>query len=256
MARARQHRRRQRVGQAAADTVTAGGGAADGLHSRWGHRTPQSRRSHSKLPGPGPGPTGLTGINVLGWGCTAGVAGIAADSRHVWAACSDGLMFELDAATGAPVRVLTGHRYGFSSPGAIAADGARIWVANAAGNSVTELNAVTGTPVRVLTGHRYGFNGPAAILADGARIWVANADGNSVTELDAITGAPVRVLTGHRYGFSSPGAIAADGARIWVSNYNGDSVTELNATTGTPVMNGSPYGFNSPAAVAADGTRV
>jgi DNA-binding beta-propeller fold protein YncE len=94
---------------------------------------------------------------------------------------------ELNTATGAPVRVLHGPRYGFSHPVAIAADGARIWVANApySGGSVTELNAATGAPVRVLDGPSYGFDYPDAVAADGARIWVANANDDSVTEFPA-----------------------------------------------------------------------
>jgi DNA-binding beta-propeller fold protein YncE len=91
---------------------------------------------------------------------------------------------ELNAATGAPIRVLTGPGYRFSFPAAIAADGARIWAANA-GGSVTELNAATGAPIRVLTGPSYRFSSPLAIAADGARIWVANHDGYSVTEFPA-----------------------------------------------------------------------
>jgi hypothetical protein len=48
---------------------------------------------------------------------------------------------ELDAATGAPIRVLTGPRYKFNWPAGIAADGTRIWVINNGGSSVTEFPA-------------------------------------------------------------------------------------------------------------------
>jgi DNA-binding beta-propeller fold protein YncE len=77
--------------------------------------------------------------------------------------------------------VLSGHRYKFNNPAAIAAAGTGVWVANHSG-SVTELNASTGTLVRVLSGPGYGFNNPAAIAADGTRVWVANYGGDSVTE--------------------------------------------------------------------------
>ena len=50
-------------------------------------------------------------------------------------------MTELNAVTGTPVRVLTGHRYEFSSPAAVAADGTRIWVTNYQVDSVTEFPA-------------------------------------------------------------------------------------------------------------------
>jgi DNA-binding beta-propeller fold protein YncE len=162
---------------------------------------------------------------------------ISADSRHAWLMCSDGIMFELDAATGTPIRVLTGPRYQFNRPDAIAADGTRVWVANygsgvgnARGGSVTELNAATGAPIRVLTESGYGFNGPSAIALDGTRVWVTNDpynSGGSVTELNAATGAPIRVLTGPSYPFSGLGAIATDGTRVWVTNTRAGWLTEF-----------------------------
>jgi DNA-binding beta-propeller fold protein YncE len=85
---------------------------------------------------------------------------------------------ELSAVTGAPIRVLTGSGYGFNGPGAIAVDGAHVWVTNtgdvASGGSVTELSAAIGSPTRVLTGPRYPFSGPGAIATDGTRVWVTN----------------------------------------------------------------------------------
>jgi hypothetical protein len=52
-----------------------------------------------------------------------------------------GSVTELNAATGAPIRILTGPKYRFNNPAAIAADGTRIWVANNMGYSVTEFPA-------------------------------------------------------------------------------------------------------------------
>jgi hypothetical protein len=62
MARARQHRRRQRIAQAAADTISAaGGGAFVGLHFRWPTGTSQPPPGQPGPPGPDPGPAGLAG---------------------------------------------------------------------------------------------------------------------------------------------------------------------------------------------------
>src|SRR5215470_1228754 len=73
LARARQHRRHQRIAQAAADTTAAGGGgAAARPHSPWPTGTQRHRPGHHEIPGPGP--AGLHGPNVLGWRC-APVAG-------------------------------------------------------------------------------------------------------------------------------------------------------------------------------------
>jgi hypothetical protein len=183
MARARQHRRRQRIAQAAADTITAagGGGAAARLHLRGRPGTRQ----------PGPGPAGLTGINILGGGCATGYGTIASDSRHVWVSCPGGLMFELDAATGTRVHVLTEPTYLVHYAAiytAVATDGRHVWVTNDPGDgggSVTELDATTGTLIRVLTGSRYKFRVPTAITTDGAHVWVTNGNSDSVTEFPA-----------------------------------------------------------------------
>jgi DNA-binding beta-propeller fold protein YncE len=62
------------------------------------------------------------------------------DGTDVWVANMGGLT-ELNAATGAPIRVVTGPSYEFDDPSAIAADGAHLWVANSGADSVTELPA-------------------------------------------------------------------------------------------------------------------
>ena len=55
LARARQHRRHQRIAQAAADTTAAGGGgAAAPPHLPWPTGTHHSRRGHHDLPAPAP----------------------------------------------------------------------------------------------------------------------------------------------------------------------------------------------------------
>jgi hypothetical protein len=50
-----------------------------------------------------------------------------------------GSVIELNASTGAPVRVFSGPEYTFNAPDPIAASGHRPFVANQGGDSVTEL---------------------------------------------------------------------------------------------------------------------
>jgi hypothetical protein len=185
--------------------------------------------------------------------------GIAVDSRHVWVTNGDSnSVTELDAATGAWVRTLSGSRYGFKQPVGIVDDGAHIWVTNTQGNSVTELSADDGSLLRILSGGRYGFNGPQIIMDDGAHLWVGNASGNSLTELDASQGAWMRTLSGGQYGFNYPLGIAFDGTHIWVTNFHGKSVTEVNASTGAwaRTLSGGDYRFNQPAGIAVDDTDI
>jgi hypothetical protein len=44
---------------------------------------------------------------------------------------------ELDAATGALVKMIRGSSYGFDRPVSVSSDGKDVWVANYAGNTVT-----------------------------------------------------------------------------------------------------------------------
>jgi len=150
LARARQHRRHQRIAQAGADTIAAGGGgAAAPPHSPWPTGTRQHRPGHHEFPRPGP--AGLNGINVLGWGCTPlGSQAIAAAGRHVWVVCAEGTVLEFDAVTGTFVANLASPGLGNlrHPPAAVASDGRHVWVTNPVGGWVTELDAASGALVR------------------------------------------------------------------------------------------------------------
>jgi streptogramin lyase len=78
--------------------------------------------------------------------------------------------------------ILSGRSTGFAAPSAILAAGDMLWVASAAGQSVTEIDTSTGA-AQTLAGPRYHFASPAALAASGPDIWVANPDTDSVTEL-------------------------------------------------------------------------
>ena len=147
----------------------------------------------------------------------------------------------------------------FNSPDAVAVQGARVWVANGGGNSVTEINANTGALIRIISASRYQLNEPQAIAATGATVWVLGSNdvsNTAVTEIDAATGALVRVLEGSRYQFTGTGAIAASGNAVWVANQ--DSVTEIDAATGAlvRVLQGSRYQFNELQEIAISGNTV
>lgn len=264
MARARQQRRRQRFAQSAADTIAAGGGATAGLHSPWRIRTGQARPRRRKLPGPDP--KTLTGINVLGWGCRGGARNTATDGRHTWVTCNLGNTFELDAATGAPIRDLDAATYHLSNPDAIASDGRHVWVTDdpaGRGGFMTELDGTTGTPIRELAGPGYRFNRPVAVAEDRAHLWVANdpvRSGGAVAELDAATGKPIRTLTRPDYLATEPAGLAADGTRIWTTGTElcHAAVTELDTATGKPIriLKGPSYPLVQPTAITTDGSHI
>jgi hypothetical protein len=82
--------------------------------------------------------------------------GIVISGANVWVTNTDerqidgNSVTELNAATGAVVRVLKSAKDQFKGPWGIASGDNHIWVANSGGNSVTELNASDGSLVRVI----------------------------------------------------------------------------------------------------------
>jgi len=90
-----------------------------------------------------------------------------------------------------PIRIIATRDAGLTGgSGALAADGARFWVAG--DRSVTELNASDGRTVRVLPAARLGIRDPAPAVADGNDLRIASAcelGGIAAAELNASTGA-------------------------------------------------------------------
>lgn len=69
---------------------------------------------------------------------------MSSDGRHVWIANSSGnSVTELDASTGALVKLIKGDRYGFDGPTGISPDGTDVWVCNTADDSLTGFPAET-----------------------------------------------------------------------------------------------------------------
>src|SRR5215469_2760898 len=77
----------------------------------------------------------LSGPHVFGWGLSLPISD-SSDGTHVWVAnraggtTHQGSVTELDAATGALVRVIRGAQYGFNMPYAVSSDGTHVWAAN------------------------------------------------------------------------------------------------------------------------------
>jgi outer membrane protein assembly factor BamB len=91
---------------------------------------------------------------------------------------------ELDASSGAVVRVLRSAAYRLDLPVAFVADGQDLYVVNTT-NSVTELSMRTGALLHVFRGTRYHFDDPVCATRAGANLWIANALGQSITEFAA-----------------------------------------------------------------------
>jgi hypothetical protein len=153
---------------------------------------------------------------------------------------------EINATTGALIRVITARRYDLLGPVGITTRGNTVWVANSGATgeqigSVTEINATTGALVRVVAGSRYQLDGPTGIAITGNTVWVAN--GGSVTEINATSGALIRVITARRYQLNGLIGIAATGNAVLTATDpeggNVQTVTEINARTGALIRVGS-----------------
>jgi hypothetical protein len=84
--------------------------------------------------------------------------GTASESR-------ESSVVELNATSGAVVRVISGSEYRFGFIVAMAVTGKDLFVASSfVGQSVTEINLSTGVLVRVYSAPRYGFDGPSAMV--------------------------------------------------------------------------------------------
>jgi 6-phosphogluconolactonase (cycloisomerase 2 family) len=79
--------------------------------------------------------------------------------------------------------VVSGPRYHFNSPIALASDGSHVWVANSGSDTVTAANASNGSWVRTAAGSSLGLSNPRALVIARQRVWVANNNSDSLTEL-------------------------------------------------------------------------
>jgi hypothetical protein len=187
-------------------------------------------------------------------------SGIAYAAEHIWVTNRAGnSVTEIDPTNGAWLHTFHGTPYSFDAPDAVIADGAVLFVANAAG-SITELGAGSGNAITVLTGSQYGFSDPVALARSGGTILVVNA-GNptskgSVTEIDAATGAVERVASGPTYGFDSPDAVAADSGNAFVSDRASNGVTEINVATGHLVAHVAGSGLDRPDGIGISSGHV
>ncbi len=157
-----------------------------------------------------------------------------------------GSVTELNASSGAMVKLIWGAAYQFDIPVAVAVGvgGGQLFVANQGTGRgfVTELSAETGSLVRVFSGARYHLAFLQALAASGDHLFVAGVPscsggglcrGGEVTELDIQSATVARVMSGPSYDFDMVDALALRGSTLFVANGNGNSTTEVSTVTGS-----------------------
>ena len=84
---------------------------------------------------------------------------------------------EVDAQTGAIMRVISEKSYGLNGPIALAFSGQHVWIANHFGSTVTEVHSPTGRLDHVISGSPYQLDAPGSIVAHGSNLWVLSGGG-------------------------------------------------------------------------------
>jgi hypothetical protein len=199
---------------------------------------------------------------------------IAADGRHVWVLNGNDSATELDARTGARIKILSAARYGFNATfndtAGIVDDGVDVWVGNE--NSVTEINAADGALVRTLrvpaSANLHGWY--TALVRAGGQLWGASPDTcrpycvsssdtgfyASVIEFGASDGSYVRAISKNT--IQAPVALASDGAHVWLvgSDVHGKGTTgtviELDASDGRQLWSAPTTIYSNPQATTYD----
>jgi hypothetical protein len=212
--------------------------------------------------------------------------GIAVQGSHVWVTNGNeefgmgtsnyplakySSVTELNAKTGALVRVIDVNTDKLLQPGPVAISGSHVWVLNANSaqsatstpmNALIELNASNGSLVHIFKTNVDGLYGPLNLTASRSDVWVSNANGfeDSLTEINSTTGSLVRVIRPTTGELLAPDGIAVSGAHVWIANIRqGDnSVTELRTSNGSFVRNIKARAgkFNGLLGIAAEGSHV
>jgi hypothetical protein len=196
---------------------------------------------------------------------------LAIDARgHLVEACSNGVVVEWQASTGAAIRTIPAATTRLTDATGLAIIGAEAYLTNAtstapgaAPDGVTELSLPTGARLRQVTNATsaaYGFAAPGGIATDGTHLWETNAAANTVDEL---AGGSLAFLGTTSTNLSDPGALVANPSFVWVSSQSwlgaSSMVTQFNVvnhSVQSPWMmcnSNGPYQFDNPSGFAMHG---
>jgi YVTN family beta-propeller protein len=133
-----------------------------------------------------------------------------------------------------------------ASPGALAWDGANLWVANREDGSIQQINPLTGIVVQTIPAGDY----PNSLFWDGANLWVTNYNDNTVMKMDPYAGAVLATIpVGDK-----PTAMAWDGETLWVANSASETLQGIDPQEA--VVTTTIHVDESPSALAWDGANL
>ena len=158
-----------------------------------------------------------------------------------------------------------------NSPGAVAVNGNRLYVANS-GGTVSVINTDTNTridanPSPLSTDISVG-NSPSALAANGNRLYVANRGSGTISVINTDTNTvidtnPTAIGVNNITVGSSPSALAVNGNKLYVANTGSGTISVINTDTNTVIdTNPTAIGVNnitvgsSPSALAVNGNKL
>ena len=155
-----------------------------------------------------------------------------------------GNLYRIDPSQPAGAVTTVASNLGNASAG-IAFDGARIWVANPGGASVSIVTPGASLPWTVTT-VTTGFSGPFWIVWDGANMWAVESNFLRVERLDA-NGAILQTVT-----IPGPLGPVFDGTNLWIPGATNNTLTVLRASTGAILATLTGNGLDFPETAAFD----
>jgi YVTN family beta-propeller protein len=131
-------------------------------------------------------------------------------------------------------------------PAEIAVGGGSVWVANTVGGVLVRIDPRTGTITQTVP-----LRGNVAAIAPGMRaIWVAEAGDQSLIRIDWKTGTATRTVSLP----TRPSALAAGFGGIWIASHDAGTVTEIDPGNGEALA--TVHVGQGPAAIAMGGGSV
>jgi YVTN family beta-propeller protein len=164
--------------------------------------------------------------------------GLATSPGNVWAVGSNATTLTVRQIDPRYNAVTSARRIASLDPrasGSVAARGAAVWVAPAAG-LLTRLDPRTSRVTERIDPNA----SPSSVAVGGDAVWVADSEAATVTRVDP-TGLLEPIAVGH-----SPSAVAAGAGAVWVADTLDDAVTRINPATRLVVttigVGGAPEG--------------
>jgi YVTN family beta-propeller protein len=131
-------------------------------------------------------------------------------------------------------------------PAEIAVGGGSVWVANTVGGALIRIDPGTGKITQTVT-----LGGSLAAIASGRRaIWVAAAADQTLIRVDPETGIATQTFSLP----TRPSAVAFGFGGIWIANHDAGTVTEIDADNGEVLA--TVHVGQGPAAIAIGGRSV